>query len=443
MKQMLNWKRTKTKQALLVNGARQVGKTYLIKQFAQEQYGNVAEINFIENPTALEAFSTFKNTESLFIRISAFVDKPLVPGETLIFIDEVQECKEIVTAVKYLVDAYGDQYDFVLSGSLLGVELQSIRSFPVGYLSIIEMRPLSLEEFAWANGVAPAVIEHARDRLVKGVPVEDFAHQRLLDVFHLYLLVGGMPNAVQTYVDTHDLQAVRSRQSEIVDLYRYDISKYAGSEARAVRRIFDLVPAELNSQSKRFKIGHIAKSARYDRYDNNFMWLCDAGVVLPTCNIEEPRYPVELAVDSSFFKLFLVDVGLLTCLCGMDVLRDMLAGRNDINYGSIYENFVAEELAYCGLCSPAPNFHLYFFRSKKMGELDFVIEQGGQVVPIEVKSGKGYKRHSALNNVLSSDLFGIEKAYVLHEGNYEASDKVLYLPVYATMYLNEGLGFPK
>lgn len=439
MDELREWKRLKTRQALLVTGARQVGKTFLIRQFAQENYESLVEINLIEQDEARRAFETASNADALFLRISAYADQELIPHETLIFIDEVQECKEVVTALKFLIERYGDDYDFVVSGSLLGVELKDVRSLPVGYLSIVQMYPLDLEEFCWANGISQIVLNEVSAAFGETRPVDNAVHARIAGLFHEYLVVGGMPDAVQAYVDSHDAQRVQRVQGDIINLYRHDISKYAGERARVVRRIFDLIPAELNSQSKRFSFSHVETGGRFDRYDNDFLWLSDAGVALPTYNVKEPRYPLELSVDPSFFKLFLCDVGLLAHMCGLGVVRDLLADRADINYGSIYEDFVAQELTAHGLGSPSPDAHLYYFRNRKLGELDFLVEwPQGHVLPIEVKSGKSYRRHSALSAALNVENYGLDCALVLHEGNVETDGKVSYLPVYMTMCLGRG-----
>ena len=437
MDELLAWKKVKTKQALLVAGARQVGKTFLIRQFAHEQYKHVIEINLIETPEARTAFERATDASSIMLRISAYATEDLVPGETVIFIDEVQECKELVTALKFLVDRYGEHYDFVFSGSLLGIELRSIRSQPVGYLSVIEMFPLDFEEFCWANGVSSLVIDEARAAFEQRRPVDEVVDSRLNDLFHSYLVVGGMPDAVSGFTGHADMQLVQRVQGDILNLYRYDISKYAGDRARVVRRVFDLIPAELNTQGKRFVISHIEGESRFNRYDNAFMWLVDAGVALLTCNVTEPRYPLELSVDISYFKLFMSDIGLLSCACGMEVVRDVLAGRLDINYGSMFENYVAQEFVAHGLASSPPERHLYFFRSRKMGELDFLVEMPrGHVLPLEVKSGKSYRRHSALSRALRTENYGFTEAVVLHEGNVETDGPILYLPMYMTMFLH-------
>lgn len=438
VERMRAWKSQKGRQALLVSGARQVGKTFLIRSFIAESYEHAVEINLVEMPDARDAFDSAHDAHSLFLRISAFAQDDLVPHKTAIFIDEVQESSEVLTALKFLVDRYGDEYDFIVSGSLLGVELRNIRSLPVGYLSIIEMFPLDFEEYCWANSMGNAVLEEARAAYRELRPVDAFVDQRLRNLFHEYLLVGGMPDVVQTFLESHNMQQVRARQTDIINLYRLDISKYAGPRARVVRKIFDLIPAELNTQSKRFAFSHVEEGGRFDRYDNDFAWLVDASVALPVCNVAEPRYPLELSVDSAFFKFFLSDVGLLTCMAGMNVVRDLLADRTDVNFGSLYENYVAQELAAHGLGHPAPERHLFFFRNRRQGELDFIIEDASmRAVPLEVKSGKGYQRHSALNRVLEVENYGIERAVVLYEGNVELSGRVAYLPIYMTMFLDE------
>ena len=421
MASLKRWKQYKTTQALLVDGARQVGKTTLIEQFAHDNYDHVVEINLYENDEAREALSSATNSKDLFLRISAFAGTTMVPGKTLIFLDEVQECPQIVTMIKFLMQR--NDYDYILSGSMLGVELKNIRSQPVGYLMTTTMYPMDFEEFAWANGIGTDVIDTACEAFNTRTPVDEFIHRRLLQLFHQYLICGGMPDAVHTFIETNDIQRTRAVQEGIVDLYRQDISKYAGNRARIVRRIFDLIPAELNDQNKRFVIRDVEGQSRINRYDNDFMWLSDANVALPTYNVSEPRYPLAMSMTSTKFKLFMADTGLLTYACGMDVVRDILIGRSDINYGSIYENVVAQELK-------AHNNPLYYYKSRTIGELDFLVEHNNVIVPIEVKSGKDYKRHSALNNALRTDNWHINEAIVFYDGNVGQEGKLLYLPIY-------------
>lgn len=425
--QFETWFKTRTKQALLVTGARQVGKTFLIREFARSHWEHVVEINFLENTDARAAVETATNSTELFMRLTVFANAPLVPGKTVFFLDEIQECKEAVTAIKFLMER--EDFDYILSGSMLGVELKGIASAPVGFLSTVKMYPLDFEEYCWANGLDENVIDAARCAFEKKQPLDEFVHKRFLSLFHQYLISGGMPDAVSSFAESDDIARARTAQEAIVTQYRWDISKYADNRARVVRRIFDLMPSEISQQDKRFVVRDVEGDSHFDRYDNDFMWLTDANVALPTYNVREPRYPLAVNLESAKFKLFSSDVGLLTYQCGMDVVRGILGDRPDINFGAIYENAVAQELE-------AHGHSLYYFKARNVGELDFVIQASeGRVIPIEVKSGKGYKRHSALTHALSTPNYGIEEAIVLCEGNIEVSDQISYLPVYLAMFL--------
>lgn len=421
------WYRTRTKQALLVTGARQVGKTFLIRHFAAAHWENVIELNFYENTEACRAVESATNSSELFMRLTAFAEAPLVPGKTVFFLDEIQECKEAVTAIKFLMER--KEYDFILSGSMLGVELKGIASAPVGYLNTVKMFPLDFEEYCWANGVASAVLDVAREAFAQKKPVDEFIHGRLLTLFHRYLISGGMPDAALAFVDSDDVTRARTAQEAIITQYRWDIGKYAGDRARVVRRIFDLMPSEISRQDKRFTIRDVEGDSHFDRYDNDFMWLTDANAALATYNVTEPRYPLAANLESPKFKLFSSDVGLLTYQCGLDVVRGILGSRPDINYGAVYENAVAQELA-------AHGHGLYYFKNRAVGELDFVIQTpGARVMPIEVKSGKGYARHSALQKAIDTPNYGIEEAAVLCEDNVRAEGAVTYYPIYMAAFL--------
>jgi predicted AAA+ superfamily ATPase len=429
MDELISWHEAKHYRALLVSGARQVGKTYLIEQFAHAHYDHFVEINLLDEPEACAAFSAAKSSEDLFMRLSGYVGDELVPDKTLIFIDEVQESKEIVTFIKFLVQR--DDFDYILSGSLLGVELKNIRSVPVGYLDMLTMYPLDFEEYTWANGVTPehwALVKEAFDRKAK---VPDYLHDKMLQLYHQYLLVGGMPDAVNVFLETKNIQAVRKVQNVIVAQYRADAAKYNPANQIALNRIYDLIPSELNNQNKRFIFSNIEKNGRLSRFENDFLWLVEAGIALPTYNIKDLRYPLMLNMDSTLFKLFLSDVGLLTYSIGMNATREMMAGRTDVNYGALYENAVAQELC-------AHGFAPYYFKNNRLGELDFVVEIDDRVVPLEVKSGKDYTRHSALNNALHIKDYGIEQAYVLCEGELSVVGAVTYLPIYMVSLLQSG-----
>lgn len=320
-------------------------------------------------------------------------------------------------------------YRYILSGSLLGVELNNLRSVPVGYMDIKDMYPLDLEEFMWAVGVNGTVISCLRNAWEKQEPVDEFIHRKMMEVFRLYLITGGMPAAVTSYLENNNLQDVMASQREIVRLYRKDISQYEEKRQLKIKEIFDLIPTELNSKNKRFFIKSINQKARAEMYGNEFLWLKDAGVAIPVYNVEEPKSPLKLASSRNLFKLFSNDVGLLACQYSDGIQLKILTGDNAINFGSIYENAVAQELLAHGFEEQ------FYYNSKKMGEVDFVVEISGNVLPIEVKSGKDYLRHRALNNILDCTEYDIPKAIVLCNENISVKGNVTYLPIYLMMFI--------
>ena len=417
------------KSALLLCGARQIGKTYSVREFAKRNFKYFVEVNFIDTPEAVGIFSSAKSSSEILLRLSAFTNKPLVENETLIFFDEVQKCPEIVTAIKFLVD--DGRFRYILSGSLLGVELNNLRSVPVGYMDIKDMFPMDLEEFMWAIGVNADVIKSLENCWENQTPVDDFVHKKMIDIFRLYLIVGGMPAAVVSYLKRNNLQDVINSQKEIIRLYRKDISQYDSERQLNIKDVFDLIPSELNSKSKRFFIKSLDEKARAEMFKNEFLWLKDAGVAIPVFNVEEPKLPLKLASSRNLFKLFSNDVGLLASQYSEGVQLKILTGHDAINFGSIYENVVAQELLAHGF------EELYYYNSKKMGEVDFVVEYQGEVFPIEVKSGKDYDRHRALNNILDCSEYTIPEALVLCNDNISKRGKVLYIPIYMMMFLHK------
>lgn len=418
----------KTSKALLVTGARQTGKSFSIRQFGKTHFRHFVEINFIEMKGAAKALSEAKNTKDLLLRISAITNQSLVEGQTLIFFDEVQECPEIVTNIKFLVD--DGRYRYIMSGSLLGVELKDLRSEPVGYMDIKEMYPLDIEEFFTAVGVSDIVWENVRKAWGDKHPVDSFVHSKLMELFHLYLVVGGMPAVVQKYVETNNLKTVLAEQKAITLLYKRDIAKYDPQNKLYLNEIFELIPVELNSKNKRFILKKLNENMKFSRYENSFIWLKEAGVALPVFNVESPTIPLKLSRSRNLFKLFQNDVGLLASqYSDEDIQLRLLSNDKNINFGAVYENAVAQELHAHGL-------DLYYFNSKKQGELDFVVEINGKVVPIEVKSGKDYQRHNALSNVLNNKEYNIQQAYVFSNDNVSQLGDVLYFPIYMATFLN-------
>lgn len=416
-----------TRNALLITGARQIGKTYSIRQFGKT-FKSFVEINFVESPEAVALFKGAKSSSDILLRLSAITTVPLIKGETLIFFDEVQKCPDIVTAIKFLVDE--GSYRYILSGSLLGVELKDLRSEPVGYMGIKDMYPLDFEEFISCVGINATVINSLREAWRNRTPVDEFIHTKLVELFRLYLVVGGMPAAVSKYIDNNNLQEVMSVQQDIIRLYKRDIAQYDPHNKLYIEEIFNLIPPELNAKNKRFILKRLNEHAKFDRVENSFLWLTNAGVALPVYNVEEPKTPLLLSRSRNLFKLFQSDIGLLASQYAEGIQLRIISGDNDINFGAIYENAVAQELV-------AHSIRPYYYNNKKRGEVDFVIELGGKVLPIEVKSGKDYETHRALTNIMDCDEYDLPEAIVFSNDNLRVAGKIIYTPIYMVMFLEK------
>jgi Predicted ATPase (AAA+ superfamily) len=414
-----------TRNALLITGARQIGKTYSIREFGRS-FKSFVEINFVEMPEAVEVFKEAKSSADILFRLSAITTKQLIKGDTLVFFDEVQKCPEMVSAIKFLVE--DGSYRYIMSGSLLGVELKDLRSEPVGYMGVKEMFPLDFEEFISCIGISDEVIESIRKACTDHSAVDGLIHEKMMELFRLYLVVGGMPAAVDKYLESNNLQEVMAIQKDIIRLYKRDIAQYDPDDKLLLEEIFDLIPPELNASNKRFILKRLNENAKFERYENSFLWLKNAGAALPVYNVEEPKLPLLLARSRNLFKLFQNDVGLLAAQYAEGIQLRIINGDKDINFGSIYENAVAQELVAHGI-------EPYYYNSKKRGEVDFVIELGGKVLPIEVKSGKDYEVHRALSNIMDCGEYDLPKALVLNNENLNAEGKTVYAPIYMAMFI--------
>ena len=418
-----------SKKALLVTGARQTGKTWLIRDEIEKSGYAKFEINFIDQPDMVTYLNAEMSAEEFLVKLKMIMPESCRPKETIVFFDEIQKCPEIVTKIKFLVDE--GSFRYVMSGYLLGVELRGIASVPVGYLTVLRMYPMDFEEFMIANSVSQTTLYMLQEKYARLEPVDDFIHQRLLAMFFVYLIVGGMPDAVRTYVETKDIREVDKVLHDIIDLYKEDFSQYEQEDRKLrLKAIYDLIPAELNKQNKKFVFTMLDRELKFDRYENSFLWLKDAGVALPVYNVEEPVIPLLISKSSNVFRLFSSDIGLLTSAYPAATKVELIQKNAEVNNGAHFENAVAQQLT-------ANGFDVYFCKKKNIGELDFVIEMEGRVVPIEVKSGKDYKRHNALDHFMEVPNYHMEKAYVLSTGNVEADGKVCYLPIYMTYLLKE------
>lgn len=414
------------KDALLITGVRQCGKSTSIRNILKETKTDYVEINLIERKNLVSVFNSAieKSSSQFLMELEVSCGKTLKKN-TIIFLDEIQEIKEVVTIIKFLVE--NGKYRYILSGSLLGVELQDLRSAPVGYMRTIDMYPMDLEEFLKANGLGDDVIQMLNDCYTKRMPVSEVIHEYLIDAFYRYLIIGGMPEAVQTFIETNDYNAVADVHRKIIREYYRDFTKYEKEKKLKLIKTYDLIPSELDAKNKRYTFSNLGNdSIRFDRYENNFNWLNDAGVSISVYNVTEFQIPLRSSKKSNLFKMFLSDVGMLTTTYGSATVLKLLDHGNSINCGAMFENAVAQELK-------AHGFEAYYFNNKKHGEVDFLIENEEELLPIEVKSGKDYQKHSALTYFMSTKQFN--KAYVFSNHNVSINNDIIYLPIYMAMFL--------
>lgn len=422
--------------ALLVTGARQIGKSYLIEHLGRKKYRHLLTVNLYLDKAAKRSLAEASDARDLITRLSLMADQPLVPGDTLIFIDEIQELPDLMTMVKGLVQ--DGRFSYAFSGSMLGTELRHVRSYPVGFVTEITMYPMDFEEFCWAVGVQNEALSVVRDCCASLQTVPGYLHEALLGYFRSYMVVGGMPAAVQAFLDnTGNMGPVREVQSELVTSYIHDITKYAGAAAPNVRAIFEQLPLQLDARSQRFRLNSLGENARYSKFSLDFNWLVSAHVGLKCNVVRDPKRPLKATEDAGNFKLYESDTGMLASRYDISVARGLYSDDRTLNLGFMFENVFAQALAACG-CD------LFYYMNRKRGEVDFLVEDArGNVVPLEIKSGRSPRAHEALDKLLSTSEYGIERGYVLSRLNVERRDRVVYLPWYAAACLSEALDLRK
>ena len=418
-----------SKKILLIDGARQVGKTYIIRYVGKKIFKNFIEINMVEDSIGDRLFANTKTIEDFYLQVSMIAgNKMKAKSDTLIFIDEIQAYPHLLTLLKFL--SQDNKFTYIASGSLLGVTLSQTTSIPIGSIRKVRMYPLDFEEFATANGIQPQTIEYLKKCYDNKETITEAVHQSMLKLFQYYIIVGGMPAVVQKFVDTKDIGEVLKIQKDILDLYRQDISKYSDNNKEKIKSIFDLIPAQLNDRNRRFTLSDIKNSARMLRYETSFNWLADAGVALHCYNITEPVLPLELNLQNNLFKLFLCDTGLLCAASMGNIQFDILSGDLSVNMGSILENVFAQELVSNG-------FLLRYFNKKNIGEIDFIVQKGKSAVPIEIKSGNDYTKHKALDNLIAKQSWNINSGIVFCKGNLEIENGITYYPWYMSMFFKQ------
>ena len=416
---------------LLIDGARQVGKTYLIRYVGQKLFENFIEINLVEDSLGDRLFAETRTVEDLYLQISMLAGERMKQKEnTLIFLDEIQAYPHLLTLLKFL--SQDGKFTFIASGSLLGVTLSQTTSIPMGSIRKVRMFPLDFEEFLYANGMSRMAVSAMRKKFEKREALDEATHNKMMDFFRKYLLVGGLPDAVNSYLSDHNIQLVREIQREIHDYYAADASKYDEEKKLKIRRIYDLIPSNMENKKKRVVANRIEgkKGKCFGEYQDEFDYLVSAGIALNVRAISTPVFPLLESSGKNLLKLYLNDVGILTGLLYGNNIRAVLSDQTSVNLGSVYESVVASELI-------AHGYQLFYYDNRTKGEVDYLIDdyESLSAVPIEVKSGKDYTVHSALNTFVQNEDYHIKKAFVVsNERKVTTQGKVTYLPIYDIMF---------
>lgn len=416
---------------LLVDGARQIGKTYIIRYVGNKLFENYIEINMIEDSLGNRLFEKVRTVEDFYLQVSMLAgDKMQKKENTLIFIDEIQAYPHLLTLLKFL--SQDNRFTYIASGSLLGVTLSQTTSIPMGSIQKIQMYPLDFEEFLYANGMNEFVISTLRNKFNHLEKLDESMHNKMMDLFKKYLLVGGMPDAINTYLSEKNIVSVRNIQAEIHEYYASDASKYSVENKLKISRIYDLIPSNMENKKKRVVVKNIEgkRGKTFNDYQEEFEYLVSAGIALNAQAISNPKFPLIESASKNLIKLYLNDVGILTGILYGNNINAILDDQKSINLGSVYETIVASELKAHGK-------KLYYYDNRNKGEVDFLIDDYDSlsVVPIEVKSGKDYTVHSALNNFVNNNDYHIQKGYVVsNERTIRQKGKIIYLPIYYTMF---------
>ena len=414
---------------LVIDGARQIGKSFIIRYIGQKHFRNYIELNLLEDSLNKRLFADIQNTEDFYLRLSMFAgDKMGDNQNTLVFLDEIQECPRLLTLLKFLKQE--DRFTYIASGSLLGVALSKTSSIPMGSIETVHMYPLDFEEFLLANGFNEFAISGLKNHFLSKQALDNAMHEKMMDLFKKFLLVGGMPDAVNMYVQEKNIVKIRKIQDDIHNFYAADANKYDDQNRLKIHKIYDLIPSMMENKKKRLVANKIeSKKVKLDKYEDEFEYLTNAGVALEVSAITDVKFPLVQSTTKNLLKLYLNDVGILTGILYGNNINAVMGDVSSINLGAVYETVVASELNAHGK-------KLYYYDNRLKGEVDFLIDDFDtlSVVPIEVKSGRDYKIHSALNNLQKTG--SVQKGIVL-SNSPEITQKgnTLYLPVYYVMFL--------
>ena len=419
---------------LLIEGARQIGKTYIIRQVGNDKFPNFIEINMAEDKIKNREFENVRSVEDFYLKVSSFAgEKMKNKNDTLIFIDEIQEYPELITLLKFLND--DGKYRYIASGSLLGITLAEITSIPIGTIEIMKMYPLDFEEFMVANGFGNIYIDFLRENFIKKNSLDEKEHTKMMEIFKKYLLIGGMPDAVNVFLEKKNIKLVREIQNNIINLYKIDCSKYDREKKLKIQRIYELIPSNMENKKKRIILSDIENKKGKTKIDYNyeFEYLISSGIAIGINSISEPRFPLIQSTMKSLIKLYINDVGLFTNILYKENINPIIETVKSINLGSVYETVVATELK-------AHNNNIYYYDNKKNGEVDFLIDdyKNLSVLPIEVKSGKNYYTYNAMSKLMNVENYNIKKGYILNNNReIKENNKKIKMPIYYAMFIGE------
>lgn len=420
----------------MVTGARQIGKSYIIRYCATKYFSHIVEINLITDYEGDKIFDKVRTTDDFYLAISAFTSKKLGDrSDTLIFLDEIQVYPHLLTLLKFL--RMEGRYRYVASGSLLGVTLKKSASVPLGSIDIVKMFPLDFEEFLIANDFGSDGIRSLRDCFENLKSVPEGIHNRIMGLYKRYLLVGGLPEAVNKFLETRDLIQVRAVQQTIFELYGIDAAKYDEEHSLKIKKIYSMIPSNMENKKKRVIFREIEnqKGRRASDYEEEMEYLLSSGIALGVHAISNPKFPLIETEQKNLIKLYYNDPGLLTAALYRTNPIPVLNTDCSVNLGAVYECAVACQLA-------ANDNSLYYYDNRTRGEVDFLFDDFDNlsVVPIEVKSGKDYKRHVAISRFVSNEDYGIRCGYVLSNSNeVEVNGKIRYVPVYFSLFFDNRL----
>ncbi len=423
--------RSDSNKMLVVDGARQIGKSYIIREVAKRLFPNYIELNFAKDKNGPQVFKDANTVEEFYFQVSTIAgDKMHEKANTLVFLDEIQTYPHLLTLVKFLKE--DDRFTYIASGSLLGVTLRQTVSIPVGSLEIMHMYQLDFEEFLWANGFGESAIDEIRKRFEAEETLDENLHQRMLDLFKRYLLIGGMPDAVNKYLESRNIVEVRKIQEDIRHLYGLDASQYDEEHKLKIMKVYDMLPSFMENKKKRVVYKDIeGGDKRWKDYANEIEYLIGSGIALDVKAIASPSFPLVESASKNLVKLYLNDVGILTNILYKYNVSAVLEDEVSVNLGSVYESVVASELK-------AHGFELFYYDNKAKGEVDFIVDDYNQlsVLPIEVKSGKDYHIHRALNAFVANEDYKIKKGIVLsNERMVHSKGMITYMPIYYVMFI--------